>query len=97
MARGASQKTSALLWLTSVVRTLVGESGSAKVGHYRHVSRHKSPLGISFVWFFFLTGLLTGGLFSHQWLALHPAIDGIDVKAVERARLQVSDVGVRVG
>lgn len=93
-ARGASQITSALLWLTSVERTLVGESGSAKVGHYRHVSRHKDFL---LVFCFFLAGLLTGGFFSHQWLALHPAIDGIDVKAVERARLQVGDVGVRVG
>lgn len=46
---------------------------------------------------FFLTELLTGRFLSHEWLALHAAIDSIDVKAIERARLQVSDVGVRVG
>lgn len=33
MARGASQRTSALFWLTSLERTLVGESGSAEVGN----------------------------------------------------------------
>lgn len=44
-----------------------------------------------------LVFLLTGSFFSHEWLALHVAIDGVDVKAIERARLQVGDVSVRVG
>lgn len=44
-----------------------------------------------------LTGTLTGRLFSHEGLALHSTIDGVDVKAVQRARLQVSDVRVCVG
>lgn len=82
--------TSALLWLTSLERTLVGKSGS--VGDYD--TCHDRSLHSGFL---LLTGLLTGRFFSHKWLALHSAIDGIDVKAIQRARLQVSDVSVRVG
>lgn len=83
--------TSALLWLTSLKRTLIGESGSAQVRDYDTCEERSLYLG--FPW----TGLLTGRFLSHKWLALYATIDGIDVKAIQRARLQVSDVSVRVG
>lgn len=41
--------------------------------------------------------ILTGKLLSHKWLALYSTINGIDVEAIQCARLQVGDVSVCVG
>lgn len=38
--------------------------------------------------------ILTGRCFSHQRLALHSATDGVDVEAVQCARLQVGDISI---
>lgn len=85
--------TNALSGLMSVKRTSVGASGSGGDRKYDtcKLENLQFPVELPCSW------TLTGMLFSHKRLTLHTTIDGIDVKTVQCARLQVSDFSICVG